>query len=239
MEKKIFSLLLLILFCSLIKVSAQDIVSGVAWYDQNARTVNAHGGCLVREGDRWWLFGEWKGDDSNAFQGFSCYSSENLTEWRFERLALPVQQNGVLGPDRVGERPKVLRCGATRKYVLLAHADDLGYKNPCTVVAVADSVNGEYRLQGPLLYHGKPLRHWDIGAFQDTDGTAYLLAHHGPIYRLSADYLSVDTMVAKVDGSGESPCMFKAGDTYFYLTSNLTSWERNDKIGRASCRERV
>ena len=224
MIKKNFSLLLLILVCSLAKMSAQDIVSGVAWYDQNARTVNAHGGCLVRKGDRWWLFGEWKGDDSNAFQGFSCYSSENLTDWRFERLALPVQQNGVLGPDRVGERPKVLRCGATGKYVLLAHADDLGYKDPCTVVAVADSVNGEYRLQGPLLYHGKPLRHWDIGAFQDTDGTAYLLAHHGPIYRLSADYLSVDTMVAKVDGAGESPCMFKAGDTYFYLTSNLTSW---------------
>lgn len=67
-----------------------------------------------------------------------------------------------------------------------------------------------------------------MGVFQDEDGKGYLLIHHGPIYRLSDDYLSVDTMIANVSGMGESPAMFKKNGMYYLLTSNLTSWERND-----------
>lgn len=36
-------------------------------------------------------------------------------------------------------------------------------------------INGEYKLQGPLLYEGKPVKRWDMGTFQDTDGKGYLL----------------------------------------------------------------
>lgn len=78
------------------------------------------------------------------------------------------------------------------------------------------------------MYKGKSIKYWDMGVFQDTDGHGYLLIHNGPIYRLNDDYLSVDTMIANVKGMGESPAMFKKDRTYFLLTSNLTSWERND-----------
>ena len=33
-----------------------------------------------------------------------------------------------------------------------------------------------------------------MGTFQDTDGKGYLLIHHGPIYRLSDDYRSIEEM---------------------------------------------
>ena len=70
-----------------------------------------------------------------------------------------------------------------------------------------------------------------MGTFQDSDGTGYLLIHHGPIYRLSDDYRSIDTLVANVKGMGESPAMMKSKDgTYFLLSSNLTSWEKNDNF---------
>lgn len=223
---RLFSLLLCIL--SSLFASAQTVVNGVPWYDQNGNVVNAHGACIVKDNGRYWLFGEYKSDTTNCFPGFGCYSSKDLTNWQFERVVLPVQKDGVLGPNRVGERPKVMRCPKTGKYVMLAHADATNYNDPHTVVAIADSINGDYKLLGTLQYNGKPIHKWDIGTFQDDDGRAYLLVHHGPIYRMSDDYLSVDTMVANVKGVGESPAMFKKNGVYFLLTSNLTSWERND-----------
>jgi len=62
---------------------------------------------VVEEGGRYYLFGEYKADEGNAFGGFACYSSLDLVNWTFERMALPVQPEGLLGPDRIGERPKV------------------------------------------------------------------------------------------------------------------------------------
>lgn len=204
------------------------IRSGIPWYDTEGRTVNAHGAGIIFDGGRYWLFGEYKSDTSNAFPGFGCYSSEDLSQWRFERVVLPVQADGPLGPNRVGERPKVMRCPKTGEYVMLAHADNLGYSDPYIIVATSPTVNGDYTFHGPLTYNGKPLKRWDMGTFQDTDGTGYLLIHHGPIYRLAPDYRSIEAQVANVEGMGESPAMFKSGGTYYLLTSNLTSWDRND-----------
>ena len=38
------------------------------------------------------------------------YSSSDLTNWQFERVVLPVQKDGILGQNRVGERAKVMKC---------------------------------------------------------------------------------------------------------------------------------
>ena len=61
------------------------------------------------------------------------------------------------------------------------NADDLGYMDPYIGYATCSTINGEYKLQGPLLYEGKPVKRWDMGTFQDTDGKGYLLIHHGPV----------------------------------------------------------
>ena len=86
------------------------IVSGVSWYDQNGQTVSAHGANIILDGGRYYLFGEYKTDSASVFTGFSCYSSDNLVDWHFERIAFSRQDDGRMGPGRVGERPKVLRC---------------------------------------------------------------------------------------------------------------------------------
>lgn len=207
---------------------SSTVVNGVPWFDQNGNHVNAHGAGIIRDNGRYWLFGEYKSDTSNAFPGFGCYSSEDLVHWSFERIVLPVQPGGILGPNRVGERVKVMKCPKTGEYVMLMHADSTNYKDPHTGIATCSTINGDYRLRGTLQYKGKPIKRWDMGVFQDDDGRGYLLVHHGPIYRLSEDYLSVDTMIADVKGMGESPAMFKKDGIYYLLTSSLTSWERND-----------
>ena len=206
------------------------IRNGMPWFDDHGNIVNAHGACIVEEKGRYYLFGEWKSDESNAFPGFSCYSSDDLVNWKFERVVLTVQPDGILGPNRVGERVKVMKCPSTGEFVMFMHADDMGYKDPYIGNATCKTINGEYQLQGPLLYQGKPVQRWDMGTFQDTDGKGYLLIHHGPIYRLSDNYRSIEMEVAHVKGSGESPAMFKKDGIYYMLYSNLTSWEKNDNF---------
>ena len=209
--------------------AAPEIHSGVPWFDQNGHTVSAHGAGIIKENGRYYLFGEFKTDSANVFNGFACYSSDDLASWKFERMALPLQVNGKLGPKRVGERPKVMKSPTTGEFVMLMHVDSLNYKDQYVGYATAKEVTGPYTFQGPILYQGKPIRRWDIGAFQDDDGTGYLLVHHGDIYRLAPDYRSIEKQVAKgIPGSGESPAMFKKDGLYFLLSSNLTSWERND-----------
>jgi hypothetical protein len=94
------------------------IYSGIPLFDQNSKEVNAHGACIIKEGNKYYLFGEYHTDTSNAFTGFSCYSSSNLTEWKFEKMVLPLQSDGLLGSDRIGERVKVMKCPATGEYVM-------------------------------------------------------------------------------------------------------------------------
>ena len=204
--------------------------NGVPWFDDQGNIVNAHGACIVEDGGRFYLFGEWKSDESNAFPGFSCYSSDDLVNWKFENVVLKVQSDGILGPNRVGERVKVMKCPSTGEYVMYMHADDMEYKDPYIGYATCNTINGDYKLQGPLLYQGNPVKRWDMGTFQDTDGEGYLLIHHGPVYRLSDDYHSVEAEVAFIKGSGESPAMFKKNVMYYMLYSNLTSWEKNDNF---------
>ncbi|HEX7906007.1 MAG TPA: family 43 glycosylhydrolase [Chitinophagaceae bacterium] len=205
------------------------IYSGVSWFDDKGNIVSAHGACIMKDNDRFYLFGEKHSDTSNAFAGFNCYSSTDLYNWKFERIALPVQQAGKLGPDRVGERVKVMKCPATGEYIMYMHVDTLGYKDQFVGYATSKAITGPYQFQGPLLFEGKPIRKWDMGSFQDKDGAGYILIHGGEIYKLGNDYKSITEQVNKNMVAGfESPTLFRKDSIYYFIGSHLTSWERND-----------
>jgi hypothetical protein len=205
------------------------IYSGVPWYDDHGNTVSAHGANIIREKNRYYLFGERHNDSSNAFSGFNCYSSADLYNWKFESIALPVQQEGKLGPNRVGERVKVMKCPSTGEYVMYMHADTMGYIDQFVGYATAKHITGPYTFHGPLLYNGKPIRKWDMGSFQDMDGSGYILLHGADIYKLNADYKSVSEQIHKATERGfESPAIFRKDSVYYFLGADLTGWERND-----------
>lgn len=206
------------------------IHSGVPLFDDRGREVSAHGANIIRNGDTWYLFGEAHTDGTNAFAGFNAYSSNDLYNWKFEGVALPVQPSGALGPDRVGERPKVMKSPHTGEYVMFMHTDSMDYRDQYVGYATSKSVTGPYTFQGPLLFEGKPIKKWDMGTFQDNDGAGYVVTHGGNIYRLTDDYRSVSAQVNKAMAlhGFESPALFRDGDNYFFLGSNLTGWERND-----------
>ncbi|WP_206610321.1 family 43 glycosylhydrolase [Croceibacterium ferulae] len=143
------------------------IHTGTPWLDQRGLPVSAHGAGIIKDGDTYYLFGEAHRDMTNAFAGFNCYSSTDLVNWRFESVALPVQQSGPLGPETVGERPKVMRSPTSGEYVMFMHADAIDYRGQFVGYATAEDVTGPYTFQGPLLFDGKPIRKWDMGTFQD------------------------------------------------------------------------
>ena len=211
------------------KCANDAIYSGCPWFDNKGNIVGAHGGCVIKENGVYYFFGEKHYDNSNAFAGFNCYSSRDLYNWKFERLALPVQKSGKLGENRVGERVKVLKSPSTGEFVMFMHVDSINYKDQFVGYATSKKITGPYAFKGPLLFDGKPIQKWDMGAFQDFDGSGYILIHGGEIYKLSDDYKSVSTQVHKAMVSGfESPTMFRKDSIYYFLGSHLTSWERND-----------
>ncbi|WP_029272608.1 family 43 glycosylhydrolase [Flavobacterium sp. KJJ] len=225
-----------IVFASNTAVSfAQDtakmdaIYSGVPWFDQNGNIVSAHGANIIKELDTFYLFGESHTDTSNAFAGFNCYSSKDLYNWKFESVALPAQESGKLGPNRVGERVKVMKCPKTGEFIMYMHADSLTYKDQFVGYAVSKEIKGPYVFKGPLLFQGKPIKKWDMGTFQDDDGSGYVLVHGGEIYKLSDDFTSITERVNENITSGfESPTLFQKDDIYYFIGSHLTSWEKND-----------
>ncbi len=209
------------------KISA--IYSGVPWFDNNRNKVAAHGACVIKNNNNYYLFGEKHSDTSNAFEGINCYVSKDLCNWKFANIALPLQPFGKLGKNRIGERPKVMKCPATGEYIMYLHVDTLGYKDQFLGYATATKINGPYQFQGALLWNGKPIKKWDMGTFQNEDGNGYVLLHGGDIYKLNSNYKSIDTQICKAFEKGfESPTMFKKDSIFYFLGSNLTGWERND-----------
>ena len=205
------------------------IYSGVPWFDDNRNAVSAHGANIVKEKGKYYLFGEIHDDGTNAFVGFNCYSSVDLYNWKFESIALPLQKEGKLGPNRVGERPKVMKCPTTGEYVMYMHVDTLGYVDQFVGYATSKDITGPYTFHGPLFFNGKPIKKWDMGAFQDKDGSGYVLLHGGDIYKLNDDYKGISEQVNKAFERGfESPAIFRKDSLYYFLGSDLTGWERND-----------
>jgi hypothetical protein len=205
------------------------IYSGTPWFDQNGNVVSAHGANIIKDKGKFYLFGEAHSDTSNVFAGFNCYSSKDLYNWKFERIALPLQKSGKLGANRVGERVKVMKNPKTKEYIMFMHVDSLTYKDQFVGYATSKKIKGPYNFKGALLFNGKPIKKWDMGTFQDTDGSGYILIHGGEIYKLGDDYKSVEEQVNPNMTSGfESPTMLKNDGLYYLIGSNLTSWERND-----------
>ncbi|OKK23383.1 glycoside hydrolase [Streptomyces sp. CB02488] len=207
---------------------------GKAWTDSSGRTLQMHGLGIVEVGSAWYAFGENKTGESSAdtsFQSIDCYRSTDLSHWTYQRTALSRQADGDLGPGRVVERPKVLYNASTDTYVMYLHIDSPSYGEAKVGVATSRTPCGAYDYRGSSRPLGAQSK--DIGVFQDTDGSGYLMRRdpeHGlRIEKLSSDYLTV-TGTVRTFPDYESPAMVKSGGRYYLLASNLTGWRTNDNV---------
>lgn len=223
------------------------LVPGSVMYDTEGRVINAHGGGLLYRDGRYWWYGECKGDSTYLLEhvktwecwradagGVSCYSSDNLVDWRYEGLALKTSDDpsSELHPSQVIERPKVIYNDRTGKYVMWMHIESPDYEKAHCGVAVSDSPAGPFTYLGSFSPNGEDSR--DQTVFKDDDGRAYQIYSsewNRTMYigLLSDDYLSHSGVFTRnfVGESREAPAVFKHEGKYYLITSGCSGWDPN------------
>jgi hypothetical protein len=220
-------------------VLSGPLETGIIFMDTDGKRVNAHGGGIIKVGDTFYMHGEYfppAPTTDNNFNGFSMYSSKDMAIWKNEGIILPQQPSGELGPNRKGERPHIIKCPATGEFVLYAHAADLTYQKDKEVVyATSSTINGKYSYKGPLKNAtGQSAAHSDMGAFADDTG-AYVVTESAHVFTLASNchsWLSDKqfSVINGTSGGSESPAVFKANGTYYWIGSNKTGWRANNNF---------
>ncbi len=153
MNKRKLYLLSLLIFIGLDWCRAGlpvTISPGKLWNDSRGNNINAHGGGVMFYKGIYYWFGEHKADStSSAMVGVTCYCSENLTEWKYRGVALPVSNEAGSDIERgcILERPKVIYNAKTGKFVMWFHLElkGKGYSAARYGVAISDNPTGPYR----------------------------------------------------------------------------------------------
>jgi beta-glucanase (GH16 family) len=207
---------------------------GKIWLDDRGEPIQAHGGGILKQGKTYYWYGEERRQGLDTVKRYvSCYSSDDLTHWKFLGDVLQLEDPEQLGAHWVLERPKVYFNKTSGKYVLYFHLDNRSYKFARVGVAVSDAPTGPFR----YVKSYRPLDHEsrDIGQFVDDDGTAYLIFEDRPfgfrIARLAAaDYLSIDKEMCLIPQHMEGGAMVHYHGLYYSIGSRLTGWKANPNV---------
>lgn len=136
----------LILFQSPTAIVAADystpLYNGGEWYDTDGNRINCHGGNIIKTDSLYYWYGEHRpGFDANYQKGVACYSSPDLVNWKNEGIVLATVDDtaSVMQKGCTIERPKVVYCPKTKKYVLWFHHELKGRGYAAAHIAVAES----------------------------------------------------------------------------------------------------
>lgn len=217
------------------------------WYDTSGNLINAHGGGIMFHDGVYYWYGEYKGDSTYLYEevkhwecwrtdarGVNCYSSTNLTDWKYEGCVLPVsEKNNIdLSPSQIIERPKVIYNETTRQFVMWMHVDSPDYGKAHAGVAVSDSPVGPFQYLGSMKPDGMDSR--DQTLFKDDDGKAYQISSSDNnsticIHLLDSTYTKATGSYIKVFENcyREAPAIFKRKGKYYMLSSGCTGWVPN------------
>jgi beta-xylosidase len=151
--KKITLLIMSVIVPLLLSAQYNEFHPGEIWKDTSGVPINAHGGGMLYHNGTYYWFGEHKveGTAGNfAMVGVHCYSSKDLYNWKDEGIALKVSDNpsSDIVKGCVIERPKVIYCAKTKKFVMWFHLElksNVGdYLSALIGIAQADNATGPY-----------------------------------------------------------------------------------------------
>lgn len=214
---------------------------GMPWYDTEGKRIQAHGGYLFFENGRFYWYGEnkEKTDETSDIWtwGIRAYVSEDLCNWEDLGLIIPPvldDPNSSFFPDKKVDRPHILHCTATGKYICWLK---LSGKEACFVVLQSDHLLGPYKIVRDTY---RPFE-LEVGDFdvivEENTGNAYLFmdGNHNGVYglRLSSDYTVCEKIVSR-QYQGLKPPFTREGITLFeyagkkyLLTSGMTGYIPN------------
>ncbi len=115
--------------------------NGAVWYDTAGHVINAHGGGVLAHDGKYYLYGEHKiyGTHGNrAHAGVHLYSSVDLENWTDEGIVLQVENRpgSDIEDGCILERPKILFCDKTGKFVMFFHLELKGKGCPLLLLGI-------------------------------------------------------------------------------------------------------
>ena len=220
----------------------QDAISpGQPWLDTKGERIQAHGGAVYYEDGVYYWYGENKehtdGQNGIWTWGIKAYASKDLCNWEDKGFLIPPvldDPNSGLFPTRYVDRPHLLKCAKTGKYVCWIKLSGV---EACFSIWQADSLLGPYTLVEDFY---RPFDHaiGDFDLVNDEDiGTAYgyFDCDHRAVItmRLSEDYLRAEEEVTESypdlhpPFTREAPALFACGGKKYMFTSGMTGYVPN------------
>lgn len=225
-------------------IGSPAIRLGVNWADESGAHINAHGGCVLYEDGTYYWFGENYRPSPVKSNGIVCYSSKDLYNWKREGMAYQCPEQPLrsdyqdMNYGRTLERPKVMYCPNTGKYVMWVHWENgSGYAASRVAILYADQIAGPYHFVKTMRPRGdaQPSGSRDQTLMFDPDyqvgyhfGSAEENATmHGTL--LTDDYLDLSETWERmfVKRQYEAPAIFKYHGRFVAITSGCTGWDPN------------
>ena len=222
------------------------IVNLTDWRDTRGQPISAHEHFVGRFfGAFYWYGTSYKGnplgqcgpEGAPLQNGFNVYRSTNLVDWQYLGQCLTFPKTGF-GSEGTSHRPRVIYNKPTKKYVMW-YFYFRKYPDVMLTVATAAAPAGPFVIQG--LRKSSEEHGWaqDLGAFQDSDGKAYLVYDDGHrnlrVDLLTGDFLDTTgrSVIALRAGSGqgqqyEGAAMVKYKGKYIVAGSGVTGWNPSD-----------
>ena len=125
------------------------MLNGALWLDDSGSHINAHGGGILEHRGVFYWYGEHKGPGINgklAYEGVRMYASQDLQKWQDCGIVLQVNHtpgHPVCAGCRI-ERPKVIYCKKSGKFVMYFHSSDLEHRIAKRGLAIADDPAGPF-----------------------------------------------------------------------------------------------
>ena len=219
--------------------------NGEPWLDTDGNVIHAHGGHMLHH-DGWWY---WYGENRTENNYVSCYRTTDFKSFEFRGNIITTETPtegyrvqtdlSLAGKNADGtihkvnlERPKVLWCERTKKFVLWCHYENgVDYHDARCAVASSDYPDHGFVYHGSFNPFGDMAR--DCTLFMDGEDAYFTAASRDNrdlhVWKLTKDFMSVSKLVNNLfqNESREAPAFFKKDGRYYLLTSYCTGWAPN------------
>lgn len=219
--------------------------NGEPWLDTDGNVIHAHGGHMLHH-DGWWY---WYGENRTENNYVSCYRTKDFKSFEFRGNIITTETPtegyrvqtdlSLAGKNADGtihkvnlERPKVLWCERTKKFVLWCHYENgVDYHDARCAVASSDYPDHGFVYHGSFNPFGDMAR--DCTLFMDGEDAYFTAASRDNrdlhVWKLTKDFMSVSKLVNNLfqNKSREAPAFFKKDGRYYLLTSYCTGWAPN------------
>ena len=219
--------------------------NGEPWLDTDGNVIHAHGGHMLHH-DGWWY---WYGENRTENNYVSCYRTKDFKSFEFRgniittetptegyRVQTDLSLSGKNADGTIHkvnlERPKVLWCERTKKFVLWCHYENgVDYHDARCAVASSDYPDHGFVYHGSFNPFGDMAR--DCTLFMDGEDAYFTAASRDNrdlhVWKLTKDFMSVSKLVNNLfqNESREAPAFFKKDGRYYLLTSYCTGWAPN------------